>query len=153
MQDLQLLLKKGASPEALKKKLTADRSKLDPKVKKLLELHEQRLIRYVNNGFESSRIYWTLDRIIDSSQRNMKFVQAREILATYPAWESSKLGAMFMSWGLGQMLTPVKTEDGKLVVGPDNQPIMELDVPIFDTVYVPLVMSYRTMRWAKLFNA
>ena len=153
MQDLQLLLKRGASPEALKKKLTAERSKLDPKVKKLMELHEQRLIRYVSRGFEDSKIYWTLDKIIDSSLRNMKFVQAREILATYPAWETEKLGSLFMNWGLGSMLVPVKTADGRIVTGQDSRPLLELDIPIFDTIFVPLVMAYRTMRWAKLFNA
>lgn len=153
MQDLQLLLKRGASPEELKKKLTVDRSKLDPKIKRLLELHEQRLIRYVSRGFSDSKIYWTLDKIIDSSLRNMKFVQARELLATYPAWEKDRMAALFLSWGLDSMLTPMKNSEGKIVTGRDGSPLLELDVPIFDTIYVPLVMAYRTMRWAKLFNA
>jgi hypothetical protein len=150
MQDLKLLHKRGATPQKLKSKLTS--TKLDPQIKKLLGLHEQRMIRYISRNFEDSKIYWTLDRVIDASLRNLKYVQAREILATQPTWEAEKIASTFYNWGLHTMLSPVKNADGTMKLGPGNQPFFELDLPIFDTVYVPLVSAYRTMRWAKIFN-
>ena len=150
MQDLELLSKRGATPEKLKAKLTAPVK--DPKVKRLLELHEQRMVRYISRNMQDSRIYWTLDRIIDSSLRNVKYVQAREILESQPMWETEKLSNMFMDWGLHQMLVPAVGADGKPILGANNTPMLELNMPIFDRIYVPLVMSYRTMRWARIFN-
>jgi hypothetical protein len=150
MQDLKLLHSRGATPEKLKAKLTA--TKKDPQIKRLLELHEQRLIRYISRNFEDSKIYWTLDKIIDASLRNLKYVQAREILATQPTWEAEKIASTFYNWGLHTMLVPAKNPDGTPKTGTGGQPFFELDLPIFDTVYVPLVMAYRSIRWAKLFN-
>lgn len=150
MQDLKLLHKRGGSPEKLKAKLTAN--KKDPQIKRLLELHEQRLTRYISRNFEDSKIYWTIDKTIDASLRNLKYTQMREILANQPTMEAEKVTSMLYNWGLHQMLTPATGADGKPLVGKDGRPLLELDLPVFDTIYVPLVAAYRTMRWAKLYS-
>jgi hypothetical protein len=54
-------------------------------------------------------------------------------------------------WGLTSMLTPLLDKNGKnVIVG--NKPAMKLDIPTFVNVFVPVVMAYVKMRWAKLFN-
>lgn len=151
MQDLAYIQSLGGDSPSLKKKILG--SKPGSLIAQLLELNESRLQNCIRKNLEDARQYWTLDRIIDSSLRNMKYVQARELLANKTVIEVDKLVQQFSAWGLNEMLIPQVGENGKPVLsGLRNQPQLELNIPIFDTVFVPLVMAYRSIRWAKLFD-
>jgi len=151
MQDLSYLQSLGGDSPSLKKKILG--SKPGSLIAQLLELNESRLQNCIRKNLDDAKQYWTLDRIVDSSLRNMKFVQARELLANKTVLEVDKLIQQFTAWGLNEMLIPVIDANGKPVFsGIKNQPQLELNVPIFDTVFVPLVMAYRSIRWAKIFD-
>lgn len=148
MQDIQYLHSIGADPKSLKNKLTSD--KMSQKLKDLINVHEMRITRSISRNMTDSRMFWTLDRVIDSPIHNMSYVQAREIISQ--GTDPQKLVDQFVSFGLQNMLTPLTDQNGAPVLVPGKGQMYKLDMPIFDRIFVPLVLAYRTFRWAKIFT-
>ena len=152
MVDLELLKKRGATPEKLKAKFTAEVP--SDKIKALIDLNSSRIDEGIRRNISDARIWYAIDQAYDVSQRQITYTLVEGLLSSGVSGEKA-LDAM-KSWGmtnrLTNMLVPICNSDGTAVCGKDGKPVMKLDLPTFFHIFVPLVQAYTKMRWAKLFT-
>lgn len=152
MVDLELLKKRGATPEKLKAKFTAEN--LDPKIKQLIDLNARRIDEGIQRNLNDARVWYAIDQAFDASQRQITYTLVEGLLAKGTSNETV-LEAM-KSWGitsrLTNMLVPICNKDGSAMCDKTGKKLMKLDLPTFFHIFVPLVQAYTKMRWAKLFN-
>ena len=148
MQDVEYLRKKGITVESLKAKFTAKDP--DEKIKKLVELHRDRIQKAVDQNMRESPHYWAIDRAIDAAQRNIPHIQARELAESGKNQE--EIVRNFKYLGIEGMLEDMVDQNGNIVRDAAGLPVKCFNKPVFETVFVPLVAAYRTIRLAKLFN-
>lgn len=149
MQDVEYLRKKGITVESLKAKFTAENP--DPKIKELVELHRDRIQKAVEQNMTESPHYWAIDRAIDAAQRNIPHIQARELAENGKNQE--EIVKNFNQLGLQGLLEDKIDQNGQVITDPTTGlPVKCFNKPVFETVFVPLVAAYRTIRLAKLFN-
>lgn len=136
----------------LKDKLTA--KKLSPKVQQLIDLHSSRITEGVERGLRNSRAYFAIDRAYDVSQHQISPTLMRELVDRNPS-TSDEAQNLAQTFGIKDMIREVPDVSpylGKRKKGADPKPGYLLQAPIFFTVFVPLLLSYVKIRWAKLFN-
>jgi hypothetical protein len=135
----------------LKAKLTA--KKLSPRVQQLIDLHANRTTEGIERGLRNSRAYYAIDRAYDVSQHQISPTLMKELVDRNPS-SSTEAQALAKSFGIEGMIREVPDVSpyiGKKK-GASPKPGYLLQAPIFYTVYVPLLLSYVKIRWAKLFN-
>ncbi len=152
MVDLELLKKRGATPEKLKAKFTAEIP--SDKIKALIDLNSSRIDEGIRRNLDDARLWYAIDQAYDVSQRQITYTLVEGLLSSGVSGEKA-LDAM-KTWGMANrltnMLVPMCNKDGSAVCGRDGKPIMKLDLPTFFHIFVPLVQAYTKMRWAKLFS-
>lgn len=129
------------------------KAKLDAKIQRLQELHANRLRRAVETNLRESPIYGAIDKALEAAQDNLPYIQARQLANSGKT--TIEIQKMFEDFGLKHMLEPVvEIQDGKVVtrLNEKKEPQLTFNVPLFETVFVPLVFAYNEMRIAKLFN-
>lgn len=152
MVDLELLKKRGATPEKLKAKFTAEVP--SDKIKALIDLNSSRIDEGIRRNLDDARLWYAIDQAYDVSQRQITYTLVEGLLSSGVSGEKA-LDAM-KTWGMANrltnMLVPMCNKDGTAMCGKDGKPIMKLDLPTFFHIFVPLVQAYTKMRWAKLFT-
>ena len=152
MVDLELLKKRGATPEKLKAKFTAEVP--SEKIKALIDLNSSRIDEGIRRNLDDARLWYAIDQAYDVSQRQITYTLVEGLLSSGVSGEKA-LDAM-KTWGMANrltnMLVPMCNKDGSAVCGRDGKPVMKLDLPTFFHIFVPLVQAYTKMRWAKLFS-
>ena len=152
MVDLELLKKRGATPEKLKAKFTAEIP--SDKIKALIDLNSSRIDEGIRRNLDDARLWYAIDQAYDVSQRQITYTLVEGLLSSGVSGEKA-LDAM-KTWGMANrltnMLVPMCNKDGSAVCGRDGKPMMKLDLPTFFHIFVPLVQAYTKMRWAKLFS-
>lgn len=151
MQDLKYLEKLGGTQEGLRAKLTA--KKKSDKVKRLIELHSNRLRRAIDTNIAEAPIYGAIDRVVEAPQKNVPYIQARELASSGKSQE--EIISRFKEFGLDRMLEPaIDPVTGLDIPDPKNRtvPLLTFNQPLFETVFLPLVAAYCDIRVAKLFS-
>lgn len=133
---------------SLKAAFEAETLESRPKVKKLVE----EIRDCVRNGIERNRrdyrLYKAMDWAYDAPFYQVSYTQLRGLLNDNP--DDKKVMSLINSWGLTHLL-PVVMNNGKPCCV-DGKPQRSLNIPVFFNIFVPIVMAYVTIRWAKLFN-
>jgi len=149
VNDIKYIESVGGKPELLRKKFETD--KPSDKIKQLQEMHGIRLQNAVDQNILEAPMYGAIDRALEAAQKNLPFIQARELAESGKTHE--EVLVMFKSFGLDRLLEEaVDPVTGDAIVGRDQKPLMVFNRPLFETVFVPLVAGYTEMRIAKLFN-
>lgn len=135
--------------KSLEAAFNADTIEKRPKVKKLVEEISDCLRNGIDRNRKDYRLYKSMDWAYDQPFYQVSYTQLRGILNDNP--DKKKVMSMINSWGLTHLL-PTITENGKECCNQDGSPKRALNLPVFFNIFVPIVMAYITIRWAKLFN-
>lgn len=108
----------------------------------------------IKNGIERNRtdyrLFKAMDWAYDAPFYQVSYTQLRGLLTSSP--DENKVMSAVNSWGLTHLLSDIKNADGSTCCGADGKAKKALNLPVFFNIFVPIVMSYITIRWAKLFN-
>lgn len=136
-------------PDSLKTAFNADNIEKRPKVKKLVESIRDIIRDGINRNRTDYRLFKAMDWAYDSPFYQVSYTQLRGLLSSKP--DDRKVMETVKSWGLAHLLPDV-IENGKVCCNPDGSHKKALNLPVFFNIFVPIVMAYITIRWAKLFN-
>ena len=157
MVDLKCLESAGYSEDSLRKKLTGpvkagsiDKMTGEP-INDLRYLLSSRIREGINRSLMNSKFYWAVDEAFTVAQRQISPTLVRGLLTNQMS--SDQIYNAAQSWGLTDMMSrAVDPKTNKPLKQKDGKPVMQLDLPTFTQVFVPLVVSYLKMRWAKLWD-
>jgi hypothetical protein len=142
MVDLNVLASRGVTADAARKAFDRDDdSQVPEKSLLLLDRMRQRIDDGVNWCIQNHKIYHALDLAWDAPLKQVSNTLAYSLLEKDVSDESVLNAAK--DWGLTGMIDTIK--DGK---GERQQ----LNLPVFFNIFVPLVRSYVTIRWARIYN-
>lgn len=148
MVDLDLLKKRGYSPEKYKSLFTSETP--TDGVKKLKDIVSSRIKEGVQRSVKNSRLWWAIDRAYDAPFRQVSYTLVEGILSK--KIDERRVLQIAKDWGLTHLLTPVRDASGKVCCFPDGLPMQKLHLPTFFQILIPLVQSYVKIRWGKLFT-
>lgn len=145
--DIELIRRRGGTAEKLKAKFDREKIKPKSKIEALIEMSAARINEGIQGNLRDARLIWAIDEALDVSKRQITPTLVRGLVSA----ETSKEGVMsaIKDWRLDDMLCPV-LEKGIPKCGSDGKPIMQLDMPIFTNIFVPVVLAYTNRMWAKL---
>lgn len=143
--------KRGLDPESLKAAFDAKTIEKRPKVKELVQRFRDIIRDGINRNRKDYRLFKAMDWAYDAPFYQVSYTQLRGILSNKQ--DDKKVLETVNQWGLTHLLPDVMGADGK----PCCDPVTKLNkkavnLPVFFNIFVPIVMSYITIRWAKLFN-
>lgn len=147
--DLKEIKKAGGTSAKLKALFQTPHAKKPEPLQRLIDLQMRRMQRGIDRCLKDGRHWWALDQAYDAPHRQITYTLVRGLLDKNPSKED--IISKAKDWGLTSMLTPFVDKDGKEVML-GNEPAMKLEVPTFVNFFVPLVMAYLKIRWARLFN-
>ena len=159
MVDIKELEKAGYSDEKLKAIFTTKHGELKekyPKAWDLLSTDQSRIDDGIARTLDRARDFWAIDRAYDISSEQITYSYARGLLSQNSASRQDVL-KLAKDTNLDRMLSRRVNSEGKFLNW-NNQPCgaedaaMDIHLPTFFTVYVPIVAAYLKARWAKLFN-
>ena len=142
--DLDLIRRSGGTPEHLEEIFKTKNLIKDSPLKELVERGSSRINDGILQNYRDARLYWAIDRAYDVSQRQITYTLVEGLLDSKQS--SDQVMSAVKSWGLDKMMVKTSSCDKK------GNPLWKLDLPTFFTIYVPAVMAYTKVRWAKLFN-
>lgn len=145
----RLIDKHGLDPKSLEAAFAADTLEARPKVKKLVEEIRDCVRNGIDRNRKDYRLFKAMDWSYDSPFYQVSYTQLRGLINDNP--DSKKVMSMINSWGLTHLL-PVVVENGKECCNADGSKKRAVNLPVFFNIFVPIVMAYITIRWAKLFN-
>lgn len=161
--DLKSIRSAGVTQAHLKKMFEmpeVKRSKTDEgkKINKLIELHSNRIDDGVRRALDRSRAAYAIERAYDAPQQQISYTLVRDLIDRNAS--AAEVESMATNWGLKAMLSPMTNSDGVLLDVNGNKlndknggrPGYKLNLPTFFNVFLPLVMAYTKIRWAKLFG-
>jgi len=137
-------------PDSLEKAFANDTLEKRPKVKKLVDQIRDTIQNGINRNRSDYRLFKAMDWAYDTPFYQVSYTQLRGLLTSSP--DEKKVMEAVNSWGLTHLLSDVKNADGTTCCGSDGKAKKALNLPVFFNIFVPIVMSYITIRWAKLFN-
>ncbi len=148
MVSLDLLKRRGITPEKLKEKLkgkSADEK--NPKLKRLRERIRIRRERGIDDNIRDHKLYYALDLAL-----NVPFRQVDQTLITALASKDPSSGEVMEAWNEWNIATEA-VFDTITVADPKTGKNIEktvLDIPTFFQVHVPLCLAYLKIRQAKI---
>lgn len=148
MVDLELLKKRGYSPEKYKSFFTSETPASG--IKELKDLVSSREKEGVQRSIKNSRLWWAIDRAYDAPFRQVSYTLVEGILSK--KLDDRRILQITKDWGLGHLLIPKRDSNGKTCCYPDGTPMQKLHLPTFFQILIPLVQSYLKIRWGKLFT-
>lgn len=147
---IKLLIEKhGLDPKSLAAAFDNSTLEKRPKVKKLVENIRDTIKDGINRNKSDYRLFKAMDWAYDTPFYQVSYTQLRGLLSSKP--DDKKVMETVQSWGLAHLL-PDLYENGKLCCNLDGTPKKAVNLPVFFNIFVPIVMAYVTIRWAKLFN-
>lgn len=137
-------------PDSLKKAFDNATLEKRPKVKKLVNQIRDTIQNGINRNRADYRLFKAMDWAYDTPFYQVSYTQLRGLLTSSP--DEKKVMEAVNSWGLTHLLSDMRNPDGTVCCGDNGKPKKALNLPVFFNIFVPIVMSYITIRWAKLFN-
>lgn len=149
---IELLTSKyGLDPDSLKAAFDAKTLDKRPNVKKLVDRIRDIIRDGIDRNRRDYRLYKAMDWAYDSPFYQISYTQLRGLISSKP--DDKKVMETIREWGLTHLLPDVLNADGSACCHPGtNTPMKAVNLPVFFNIFVPIVMSYITIRWAKLFN-
>jgi hypothetical protein len=139
-------------PKSLKSAFDATRLAAADKSNKTKKLVDS-ISNIIRDGIRRNRVDYRLfkamDWAYDSPFYQVSYTQLRGLLSNNP--DDKKVMETVNSWGLSHLL-PIITENGRECCNEDGSKKRAINLPVFFNVFVPIVMAYIGIRWAKLFN-
>lgn len=137
--------------DSLKKAFDAKTMESRPEVKKLVNRIRDMVRSGIDRNRQEYRLYKAMDWAYDSPFYQVSATQLRGLLSSSP--DQNKVMSAVNSWGLTHMLPDMLDENGNVCCHEGtNIPKKTLNLPVFFNIFVPIVMAYVTVRWAKIFN-
>lgn len=141
----------GLDDKSLKAAFNNDTLEKRPKVKALVQQIRDTIENGIRRNRTDYRLYKSMDWAYDTPFYQVSYTQLRGLISSNP--DEKKVLDAVGSWGLTHLLPDAVDKDGKTCCGVDGKtPKKALNLPVFFNIFVPIVMSYITIRWAKLFN-
>lgn len=152
---IQLLTKKGGKygldQDSLKAAFDAKTIEKRPKVKQLVERIRDIVRDGINRNRRDYRLFKAMDWAYDSPFYQVSYTQLRGLLSSRA--DERKVLETVNQWGLTHLLNDVLDANGKPCCDKiTGLPKKAVNLPVFFNIFVPIAMSYTTIRWAKLFN-
>jgi hypothetical protein len=145
----RLVTDHGLDPASLKKAFDSDTLVKRPKVKKLVDDIGSIIRDGIGRNRQDYRLFKAMDWAYDAPFYQVSYTQLRGLLSSKP--DDKKVMDTVNSWGLSHLLPDI-TENGKTCCNADGSPKKAINIPVFFNIFVPIVMAYIGIRWAKLFN-
>lgn len=147
----RLLKEHKLDPKSLKKAFDNDTLESRPKVKKLVNQIRDTIQNGINRNRQDYRLFKAMDWAYDTPFYQVSYTQLKGLLSSSP--DEKKVMEAVNSWGLTHMLPDMLNPDGTTCCDASTgKPRKALNLPVFFNIFVPIVMAYITIRWAKLFN-
>lgn len=121
-----------------------------PEVKKLCDCIRDSIRAGIDRNRRDYRLFRALDWARDTDFYQISFTQLRGLLSAKP--DDKAVLETINSWGLTHMLPDEIDASGKVCCDASGKPKKIVNLPVFTNIFVPLVVAYVTIRWAKLFN-
>lgn len=121
-----------------------------PLVKKLVESISNTIKGGIRRNRTDYRLFKAMDWAFDTPFYQVSYTQLRGLLTSSP--DEKKVLEAVNSWGLTHLLPDVMNSDGTCCKDSTGKNMKAVNLPVFFNIFVPIVMSYITIRWAKLFN-
>lgn len=149
---VQLLTSKyNLDPKSLEAQFTLEGIEQRPLVKKLCDSIRDTIKTGIDRNRRDYRLFKALDWARDTSFYQVSFTQLRGLLSNKP--DDRKVLDTVNSWGLTHLLPNELDANGKPCCDKvTGLPKKLVNLPVFTNIFVPLVMAYVSIRWAKLFN-
>lgn len=141
MVDLNVLNKRGVTSETAKGIFAGDDETLPPKGKALIDRIRHRIDDGLNRCIKNHKIYHALDLAWDAPLKQISNTLAYSI-SDKDLSDETVLNAA-RDWGLTGLIETVDDTKGQK---------KKLNLPVFFNIFVPLVRSYVTIRWARIYN-
>ena len=141
MIDLKLLNKRGVTADTAKGVFAGEDDKMPAKGKALLDRIKHRIDDGLNRCIKNHKIYHALDLAWDTPLQQISSTLAYSI-SDKDLSDETVLNAA-KDWGLTGLIEDVKDTKGQK---------KRLNLPMFFNIFVPLVRSYVTIRWARIYN-
>lgn len=148
----RLLDEHKLDPKSLKKYFDADTlagKGNEDKTKKLVNNISSIIREGIQRNRQDFRLYKAMDWAYDSPFYQVSYTQLRGLMDGKS--DDKKVMETVNSWGLTHLL-PVIMENGKECCNQDGTKKRAVNIPVFFNIFVPIVMAYIGIRWAKLFN-
>lgn len=138
-------------PKSLEKAFDAATIEKRPKVKELVERIRDIIRDGITRNRRDYRLFKAMDWAYDAPFHQVSYTQLRGLLSSRP--DDKKVLETVNSWGLTHLLPDLLDAKGNQCCDPVTKlPKKAVNLPVFFNVFVPIVMAYITIRWAKLFN-
>lgn len=121
-----------------------------PKVKKLVESIRDTIQNGIRRNRSDYRLFKAMDWAFDTPFYQVSYTQLRGLLNSAP--DERKVMDTVNSWGLTHLLPEMVDANGQTCCDSNGKAKKALNLPVFFNIFVPVVMAYITIRWAKLFN-
>ena len=150
MIPLETLRKAGYSESELRKKLTATAK--DPKVGDFIDMVDSRCREGIEHCLANCQTWSAIDELMSRPLQQLNTVIARHLVDCRESL-GSDLQSIASNLGLGSMLTQAfDPRTGQAMLDKSGKPVMGLDLPVFQDIFVPLALAYTKARWATAFN-
>lgn len=139
-------------PKSLKRYFDADMLAAEGnehKTKKLVNNISSIIREGIHRNRQDYRLYKAMDWAYDSPFYQVSYTQLRGLIDGKA--DDKKVIEAVNNWGLTHLL-PVVMENGKECCNQDGTKKRAVNIPVFFNIFVPIVMAYIGIRWAKLFN-
>ena len=146
----KIIEKHKLRPEDLKAYFDYDTLEKRPKAKELTRTIRDCIQNGINRNRADYRLFKSMDWAFDTPFYQVSYTQLRGLLNSSP--DERKVREVVHSWGLTHLLPDLIDANGNTCCGTDKKPLKALNLPVFFNIFVPVVMAYITIRWAKLFN-
>lgn len=120
------------------------------KVKALVNTIQDIVRDGIRRNRRDYRLFKAMDWAYDAPFYQISYTQLRGLLSNKP--DDKKVLETINSWGLTHLLADEVDATGKVCCDAAGLPKKIINLPVFTNIFVPLVMAYVTIRWAKLFN-
>lgn len=146
----RLIKEHKLDPDSLKAAFDQESLEKRPEVKKLVSNISELIHNGVDRNRKDYRLFKAMDWAYDAPFYQISYTQLRGLLTSNP--DKKKVMEVVNTWGLTHLLPDKLNADGTVCCGDNGKPVKMLNLPVFFNIFVPLVMAYITIRWAKLFN-
>lgn len=120
-------------------------------IDKLITSIQDKIRSGIERNRRDYRLFKAMDWAYDQPFYQVSYTQLRGLLDH--RMDDKKVMERVNSWGLTHLLPDIIGTDGKCCTDPvSNKPLKAVNLPVFFNIFVPIVMAYITIRWAKLFN-
>lgn len=146
----RLITKHKLDSASLKSAFDAESIEKRPKVKALVHSISEKVRVGIERNRRDYRLYKAMDWAYDQPFYQISYTQLKGLLSNKP--DDKKVLETIKNWGLAHLTQDVFDSHGQPCCNADGSLKKAVNLPVFTNIFVPIVMAYITIRWAKLFN-